>query len=62
MLMRSGLTDQWYVVLRYEDKGDGLFVALDKHELHPVSARQLDALLADHNGPSLTQPGVSRDE
>jgi hypothetical protein len=50
MLMRGGLTDRWYVVLRYKDLGDGRFEALDKHELHPDSMRQLNRLLAGPEG------------
>lgn len=46
MIMRGGLSDRWYVVLRYKDLGDGNFEAIEKHELHPESVRQLDAMLA----------------
>lgn len=44
MLMQGGLSNRWYVVLRYKDLGDGRFEAIEKHELHPDSARQMDEL------------------
>jgi len=46
MLMRSGLSNRWYIVLRWKDHGDGWFTpvtAADKHEVHSDTARQLDA-------------------
>lgn len=52
MLMRGGISDRWYVVLRYKDTGDGRFEAIEKHELHPDSAQQLDALLPGDSGSS----------
>ena len=45
MVMRSGLTDTWWVVLRYKALGDGRYEALDKHQLHPESVKILEAVL-----------------
>lgn len=44
MVMRSGLTGTWWVVMRYKDLGEGRFEALEKHRLADDSARQLEEL------------------
>lgn len=50
MLMRGGLSQRWYVVLRYKDLGEGRFEALEKHELAADSAAQLDRLTGPVGG------------
>jgi len=49
MVMRSGLTGTWWVVLSYKDLGEGRFEALTKHMVAPESAKQLEELYSFFN-------------
>lgn len=42
MLSRGGLSQRWYAVTRWKDRGDGLFEAIEKHELAPEVSAALD--------------------
>jgi hypothetical protein len=44
MVMRSGLTGTWWVVMRYKDLGEGRLEALEKHRLADNSAQQLEEM------------------
>jgi len=45
MLMRSGLTQRWYFVTDYTDKGEGRFIAKHKHACPPGLVDQLTAAM-----------------
>lgn len=47
LLIRSDLTDTWYVVTDYTDKGNGHFVAKTKHRLSDDQQRQLEQMRSD---------------
>lgn len=42
MLSRGGLSQRWYAVTRWKDKGNGLYEAVEKHQLDPMLSAALD--------------------
>jgi hypothetical protein len=47
-VLRSSLTDTWYVVTSYRDLGGGRFIASAKREVHPDDAAGLEAAYQCH--------------
>lgn len=48
MIMRGDFSEEWSVVTRYADLGNGQFRAIQKHPLAESSANQLSKLLKSH--------------
>lgn len=42
MLSRGGFSQRWYAVTRWKDKGNGLYEAIEKHELPAELSAALD--------------------
>ena len=47
-VLRSRMTDRWYVVTSYRDLGEGRFIASAKREVHPDDAAGLEAAYQCH--------------
>jgi hypothetical protein len=69
MLSRGGFSQRWYAVTRWKDKGNGLYEAIEKHELDEVLSAALDVAqnhkdevqaLLDHREAELGQRRVER--
>ena len=47
-VLRSPMTEAWYVVTSYHDLGEGKFLASAKREVHPDDAKGLEAAYQAH--------------